>query len=169
MLRSATRREDWVLLLTRAPPSGAPGPIPNRFHLAPPLIQTRGNNAGPSPEPDADDSAAPVTTSSLLSPNTTSVPPRRFFPSRRPELQWGPALEPRERDPPHRRRLGNGDGDTRGRARHHKRTRGRSARSSCGHLATRSSRSCHRRWPICAVYPLHRACAVAVCDHANRR
>jgi hypothetical protein len=81
-----------------APPTvhpAPPGPIPNcrfyRLHLTPPLIRREGNNAGPSAEPDADDSAAPVTTSSLLSP--TSVPPRRFFPSRRPELLWSPAPE----------------------------------------------------------------------------
>ncbi|KAI0294586.1 hypothetical protein BC826DRAFT_1185707 [Russula brevipes] len=119
MLRSATRREDWVLLRDTSPDGWAP-PSPTAAPSAPPLTRQpsirrlparsrtvdftdftsrrrssgrEGNNAGPSAEPDADDSAAPVTTSSRLSPNTTSVPPRRFFPSRRPELPWSPAPE----------------------------------------------------------------------------
>ncbi|KAI0284863.1 hypothetical protein BC826DRAFT_1179175 [Russula brevipes] len=119
MLPSATRREDWVLLRDTSPDGWAP-PSPTAAPSAPPLtrqpsirrLPTRsrtvdftnftsrrrssgreGNYAGPSAEPDADDSAAPVTTSSRLSPNTTSVPPRRFFPSRRPELPWSPAPE----------------------------------------------------------------------------
>jgi hypothetical protein len=77
-------------------------------------------------------------------------------------------LRARERDPQHRRRLRHPRSRARARTWHHKRTRGRSARSSRGYPATRSPRSRHCRRPICAIHALHRACAVAVCGHTNR-
>ncbi|KAI9462058.1 hypothetical protein F5148DRAFT_1286521 [Russula earlei] len=53
-----------------------------------------GNNITSGIETDTDDPTAPTTISSYLSPsNTTGVPPRRFFPSRRPELPWNPIPE----------------------------------------------------------------------------
>jgi hypothetical protein len=121
MLRSATRREDWVLLRDTSPDGWGP-PSPTAAPSAPPLTRQpsirrlparsrtvdftdftsrrrssgrEGNNSVvPGPEPEADDSASSTTTtatlSSRLSPNTTWVPPRRFFPTRRPELPWSP-------------------------------------------------------------------------------
>lgn len=121
MLRSATRREDWVLLRDTSPDGWGP-PSPTTTPSAPPLtrqpsirrlparsrtvdftdftsrrrssVREGYNNVIPGPEPEADDSAASTTTtttlSSRLSPNTTWVPPRRFFPTRRPELPWSP-------------------------------------------------------------------------------
>jgi hypothetical protein len=120
MLRSATRREDWVLLRDTSPDGWGP-PSPTAAPSAPPLTRQpsirrlparsrtvdftdftsrrrssvrEGYNLVPGPEPEADDSAASTTTtatlSSRLSPNTTWVPPRRFFPTRRPELPWSP-------------------------------------------------------------------------------
>lgn len=118
MLRSATRREDWVLLRDTSPDGWGPPSPPS----APPLTRQpsirrlparsrtvdftdftsrrrssgrEGNNRDvpPGAEPEADDSAAQTFPWSPLSPNTTSVPPRRFFPSRRPELPWSPIPE----------------------------------------------------------------------------
>jgi hypothetical protein len=120
MLRSATRREDWVLLRDTSPDGWGP-PSPTTAPSAPPLTRQPSirrlparsrtvdftdftsrrrssgregnNNVVPGPEPEADDSASSTTTttmSSRLSPNTTWVPPRRFFPTRRPELPWSP-------------------------------------------------------------------------------
>jgi hypothetical protein len=122
MLRSATRREDWVLLRDTSPDGWGP-PSPTAAPSAPPLTRQPSirrlparsrtvdftdftsrrrssgregnNNVVPGPEPEADDSASSTTTttttmSSRLSPNTTWVPPRRFFPTRRPELPWSP-------------------------------------------------------------------------------
>jgi hypothetical protein len=121
MLRSATRREDWVLLRDTSPDGWGP-PSPTTAPSAPPLTRQPSirrlparsrtvdftdftsrrrssgregnNNVAPGPEPEADDSASSTTTtatlSSRLSPNTTWVPPRRFFPTRRPELPWSP-------------------------------------------------------------------------------
>jgi len=119
MLRSATRREDWVLLRDTSPDGWGP-PSPTTAPSAPPLTRQpsirrlparsrtvdftdftsrrrssgrEGNNILPGPEPETDDSASTTTTatmSSRLSPNTTWVPPRRFFPTRRPELPWSP-------------------------------------------------------------------------------
>ncbi len=122
MLRSATRREDWVLLRDTSPDGWGP-PSPTTAPSAPPLTRQPSirrlparsrtvdftdftsrrrssgrdgnNNVVPGPESEADDSAATTTatTSSRLSPNTTWVPPRRFFPTRRPELPWSPIPE----------------------------------------------------------------------------
>jgi hypothetical protein len=120
MLRSATRREDWVLLRDTSPDGWGP-PSPTTAPSAPPLTRQPSirrlparsrtvdftdftsrrrssgregnNNVVPGPEPEADDSASGTTTATLssrLSPNTTWVPPRRFFPTRRPELPWSP-------------------------------------------------------------------------------
>jgi hypothetical protein len=113
VLRSATRREDWVLPRDTSPDGWAP-PSSTAAPSAPPLTaltrqpsirrllaQSRtvdftdftsrrrssgreGNNAGPSAEPA-------LATSSRLSLNTTRVPPRRLFLSGRPELPWSPA------------------------------------------------------------------------------
>ncbi|KAH9959188.1 hypothetical protein BC827DRAFT_518823 [Russula dissimulans] len=118
MLRSATRRDDWVLLRDTSPDGWGP-PSPTAVPSAPPLTRQpsirrppgrsrtvdftdftsrrrssgrEGNHTTPGAEPDADDSAAPAT-SSRPSTNTTTVPPRRFFPSRRPELPWSPLPE----------------------------------------------------------------------------
>ncbi|KAF8462178.1 hypothetical protein DFH94DRAFT_52048 [Russula ochroleuca] len=119
MLRSATRREDWVLLRDTSPDGWGP-PSPTAAPSAPPLTRQpsirrlparsrtvdftdftsrrrssgrEGNNSlVPSPETEAEDLAT-ATTSSRLSPNTTWVPPRRFFPTRRPELPWSPIPE----------------------------------------------------------------------------
>lgn len=119
MLRSATRHEDWVLLRDTSPDGWGP-PSPTAVPSAPPLTRQpsirrlparsrtvdftdftsrrrssgrEGNsNVLPSPETETDDSTTP-TTSSRLSPNTTWVPPRRFFPTRRPELPWSPTSE----------------------------------------------------------------------------
>jgi len=116
MLRSATRHDDWVLLRDTSPDGwGSPTAVPS----APPLTRQpsirrppgrsrtvdftdftsrrrssgrEGNNTIQGPELDADDSAAPAT-SPRSSTNTTTVPPRRFFPSRRPELPWSPLPE----------------------------------------------------------------------------
>ena len=116
MLRSATRREDWVLLRETSPDAWGPPTIPP----APPLTRqpsirrlparsrtvdftdftSRRRSSGregsssvtPGPETETDESAT-QTTSSRLSPNTTWVPPRRFFPTRRPELPWSPVSE----------------------------------------------------------------------------
>ena len=58
-----------------------------------------GSNVVASGDTEADDSATQTTgtaaseTSPRATPNTTSVPPRRFFPSRRPELPWSPVPE----------------------------------------------------------------------------
>lgn len=120
MLRSATRREDWVLLRDTSPDGWGP-PSPTTAPSAPPLTRQPSirrlparsrtvdftdftsrrrssgregnNNVVPGPEPEADDLSASGTTATLssrLSPNTTWVPPRRFFPTRRPELPWSP-------------------------------------------------------------------------------
>jgi hypothetical protein len=119
MLRSATRREDWVLLRDTSPDGWGP-PSPTAVPSAPPLTRQpsirrlparsrtvdftdftsrrrssgrEGNNVVPGPEAEVDDSASTASTatiSSRLSPNTTWVPPRRFFPTRRPELPWSP-------------------------------------------------------------------------------
>jgi hypothetical protein len=173
MLRSATRREDWVLLRDTphgwAPPSPTAAPrqpssigAPARSRTVDFTSRRRSSSRGQQPgsaEPEVDDSAVPVTTSSPLSEHDSSalpVPPRAATPQRaRPAPEsgrgWG---HPRSR--------------ARARARHHKRTRGRSARSSRGCPPMRSSRSRHRRRPICAVHALHRACAVAACGHPNR-
>lgn len=119
MLRSATRREDWVLLRETSPDGWGP-PSPTAVPSAPPLTRqpsirrlparsrtvdftdftSRRRSSGregnssvlPSPETETDDSTTP-TTSSRLSPNTTWVPPRRFFPTRRAELPWSPTSE----------------------------------------------------------------------------
>ena len=119
MLRSATRREDWVLLRETSPDAWGP-PSPTAVPSAPPLTRqpsirrlparsrtvdftdftSRRRSSGregsssvtPGPETETDESAT-QTTSSRLSPNTTWVPPRRFFPTRRPELPWSPISE----------------------------------------------------------------------------
>jgi len=118
MLRSATRRDDWVILRETSPDPWGP-PSPTAVPSAPPLTRQpsirrppgrsrtvdftdftsrrrlsgrEGNNTTPSTELDPDDSAAPPT-SPRPSTNTTTVPPRRFFPSRRPELPWSPLPE----------------------------------------------------------------------------
>ena len=120
MLRSATQHDDWVLLRDTSPDGWGP-PSPTAAPSAPPLTRqpsirrlparprtvdftdftSRRRSSGregytivPSVvEPEADDPVAPTTSPSRLSPNTTSVPPRRFFPSRRPELPWSPVPE----------------------------------------------------------------------------
>jgi len=120
MLRSATRREDWVLFRDTSPDGWGP-PSPTAAPSAPPLTRqpsirrlparprtvdftdftSRRRSSGREGyamvppnvvEPEADDPAAP-TSPSHLSPNTTSVPPRRFFPSRRSELPWSSVPE----------------------------------------------------------------------------
>jgi hypothetical protein len=118
MLRSANRREDWVLLRDTSPDGWGP-PSPTAVPSAPPLTRQpsirrlparprtvdftdftsrrrssgREGNSMVVVEPEPEDTTAPTTTSSRLSPNTTNVPPRRFFPSRRPELPWSPVPE----------------------------------------------------------------------------
>jgi hypothetical protein len=116
MLRSTSRREDWVLRDTS--PDGWGPPSPTSPPSAPPLTRqpsirrlparprtvdftdftSRRRSSGresnvASLEPEPEDTTAPTTTSPRLSPNTTNVPPRRFFPSRRPELPWSPVPE----------------------------------------------------------------------------
>ncbi|KAI0301546.1 hypothetical protein B0F90DRAFT_1717962 [Multifurca ochricompacta] len=120
MLRSATRREDWGLLRETSPdgwgpPSSAPVPSASPLTRQPSIrrpparsrtvdftdFTSRRRSSGReadesatqppgSPSPSASVSASPRLASIS---NTTSVPPRRFFPFRRPELPWSPIPE----------------------------------------------------------------------------
>ncbi|KAI0291765.1 hypothetical protein BC826DRAFT_1186828 [Russula brevipes] len=83
MLRSATRREDWVLLVTHSPMGGprhlqlqrhqpCRSPAVTGFASRRRSSGREGNNVGPS---------------------AASVPSRLFFPSLRPELPWSSAPE----------------------------------------------------------------------------
>jgi hypothetical protein len=150
-------------------PSGAPRPDPEPsilLHLAPPLIRTQGQQRGSQRRTRCRRLGCP--SNDVITPLTEydQRASLSVLPVAAPKLPWSPA--PESATPSNRRKLGNRDGDTRGRARHYKRTRGRSARSSRGYPATHFSRSRHRRRPICVVHALHRACAVAVCSHTNR-
>jgi hypothetical protein len=176
VLRSATRREDWVLprdrlrhlqlqlhqphRSPRSPanrPSGAswPNPEPSIFtdFTSRQCSSGReGNNAGPSAEPA-------LATSSRLSLNTTRVPPRRLFLSGCPELPWRPAPDSATPSTDEGSGLGTAMGTP----------AVQSSRSSPAPHADARSQRTFLSLPPPPPADLRTACAVAACVHPNRR
>ena len=116
MLRS-TRRESWGTLRDASPDAWGPPPPPSAAPSAPPLTRQpsirrvparsrtvdftdftsrrrssgrEGNSSATAGDAEAEDPATHTTVSPFPPLNAMGMPPRRFFPSRRPELPWSP-------------------------------------------------------------------------------